>query len=311
MSLIRGWSDLDACRGGVVAIGNFDGVHRGHQAMIAELRRRADAAGTPAVAVTFEPPPVELLRPQAAPPRLMTLERKAECLRAAGADGVLAIPTDRELLALSAETFFGDILRGRLDIRGVVEGPNFRFGQGRKGDVELLRRLCEQSGLTCAVVPPVEVAGRMVSSSAVRDLILSADLPAAAELLGRPHEAIGVVARGAARGATLGFPTANVGGIATLLPPDGVYAGRTDVDGRLYAAAIHIGPNSTFGETTRTFEAHLLDFSGDLYGRTLRTELLAKVRDTVKFDGPAALVEQLRADCRRVRDLGGAGGRPL
>lgn len=308
MPLIFGFDDLSSCRGGVAAIGNFDGVHRGHRAMIAELRRKADEARVPAVAITFEPPPVELLRPAAAPPRLMSLERKAERLAEAGADVVLAVSTDRELLELSAEEFFERVLLGRLTLRGIVEGPNFRFGRDRRGDVELLRRLCERVGIGCSIVEPVRAGGNMVSSSTVRALISAGEVRAAAEMLGRPHEAAGTVVWGAARGRELGFPTANLGGVTTLLPPYGVYAGRTEVDGHAYAAAIHIGPNSTFGETAATFEAHLLDFSGDLYGRTLRLELIDRVRDTVRFEGVEALVRQLRADCDRARELVATAG---
>lgn len=303
MALIRELDDLSGCKGGVAAIGNFDGVHRGHQAMIAELRRRAEAAGIPSVAVTFEPPPVEILRPAAAPPRLMTLERKAECLRAAGAGCVLVLPTDEQLLRLTAEAFFDEMLVGRLAVRGLVEGPNFRFGRDRRGDVRLLQTLCERAGIECTVTEPVQTGGGMVSSSLVRQSISSGDLPAATEMLGRPHEAIGIVTRGASRGRELGFPTANLADVGTLLPPDGVYAGRTEAGGRPYAAAIHIGPNSTFGETAWTFEAHLLDFSGDLYGRTLRVELVEKVRDSARFGGRDELIRQVEEDCRRVRAL--------
>jgi len=271
--------------------------------MIAELRRRADAAGVPAVAATFEPPPVEILRPSAAPPRLMTLERKADRLREACADRVFVFRTDARLLNLTAEAFFAEMLVGRLGVRGIVEGPNFRFGKDRAGDVGLLERLCAQAGIEFGVVEPVDNDGRMVSSSLIRELVSAGDLPAAAELLGRHHEAVGTVVRGAARGRELGFPTANLEGIATLLPPDGVYAGRTDLDGVFVPAAVHIGPNSTFGETSRAFEAHLLGFSGDLYGRTLRVELIERVRGSVRFDGREALVRQIEADCRRVREL--------
>lgn len=303
MVLFRGTSDLDDCRGGIVAIGNFDGVHLGHQSMMAALRRQADAAGVPAVAMTFEPPPVELLRPHAAPPRLMRLDRKAACLEAAGADCVLALATDRPLLDLSADEFFREVLINQLAVRGLVEGQNFRFGRGREGDVSRLQSLCESSGLQLTIVEPVQIEGRTVSSSLIRQAVVAGELPEAARLLGRPHEVIGIVERGADRGAGLGFPTANLSGTSTLLPPDGVYAARTEVDGCLYVTAVHLGANSTFGEEDRKLEAHLLDFSGDLYGRRLRVELIDKVRETSRFESAAALVEQLQADCRRVREL--------
>jgi riboflavin kinase/FMN adenylyltransferase len=233
----------------------------------------------------------------------MTLERKAECLRAAGADCVLVLPTDQQLLSLTAEAFFDEMLVGRLAVRGLVEGPNFRFGRDRRGDVRLLQTLSERAGIDCTVVKPVQAGGGMVSSSLVRQSVSSGDLRSAAEMLGRPHEAVGTVTSGASRGRELGFPTANLSGIKTLLPPDGVYAGQTEIGDHTYAAAIHIGPNSTFGETAQTFEAHLLDFSGDLYGQTLRVELIDKIRDSARFSGRDELIRQVEEDCRRVREL--------
>lgn len=289
--------------GGVAAIGNFDGVHRGHQAMIATLRRRADELGVPAFVVTFDPPPIEILRPEVAPPRLMTLPRKAHYLEAAGADHVLVLQTSRDLLGLSAEQFYTDILLKNLNVRGLVEGPNFRFGKGRQGDVALLRSFCERDGIPLTVIEPTEIEGRMVSSSLIRQLVAAGDLPQATRLLGRPHEVIGTVERGAGRGTALGFPTANLAGITTLLPPDGVYAARTTLNGLSFSAAVHLGPNRTFGESRRSFEAHILDFDGDLYGCELCVELIERIRETTRFDSPAELVAQMRADCERIRDL--------
>lgn len=303
MALLRGLSNLDAWKSSVAAIGNFDGVHVGHQVMIAELRRKANASGTRAIAMTFDPPPVELLRPETAPPRLMRLEQKAAFLERAGADAVLVFPTDVRLLELSAEAFFQDILVERLQLRGLVEGPNFRFGRDRRGDVCLLQTLCDRSGLSLTVVEPVYDGPGMVSSSLIRRDVTDGELRSAARMLSRPHEVIGTVVRGSNRGESLGFPTANLSGITTLLPPDGVYAGRVMLDGRSFAAAIHIGPNTTFEETDRRFEVHLLDFDGDLYGRTLCVELIERVRATVRFETPRALVEQLAVDCDRVRVL--------
>lgn len=303
MPLFRGISKIADERPLVAAIGNFDGVHIGHQAMMTALRRQGDAIGARAIAMTFDPPPVELLRPDFAPPRLMRLPQKAAWLEAAGADAVVALPTDRALLELSAEEFFHDVLIGRLGVRGLVEGPNFRFGRDRRGDIPLLETLCRRAAIPLTIVAPVEVDGRMVSSSLVRQCVGEGDLPGAARLLGRPHEVLGTVVHGSDRGERLGFPTANLADITTLLPPDGVFAGRVEVDGRLFAAAIHIGSNSTFDETDRRFEAHLLDFSGDLYGRLLRVELLDRVRGSVRFETPDALIEQLRLDCDRVRTL--------
>lgn len=295
-----GWK---AATGGCVAIGNFDGVHRGHQAMIEVLRREADSHAVAAVAMTFDPPPVELLRPEVAPPRLMRLEDKITYLKKAGADEVVVLQTTPELLELSAEDFFSIVLQKRLLVRGLVEGPNFRFGQSRRGDVTLLSALCRQAGIDLSIVHPVSIDGTMISSTEVRKAVQSGDLLKAADLLGRPHQVVGIVEHGASRGSMIGFPTANLSAIATLLPPDGVYAGRTQLNGRWYAVATHIGPNRTFGETNRQVEAHLLDFSGDLYGTTVRLDLLERVRDSARFESSDSLVSQMRQDCEHVREV--------
>ncbi len=302
MPLLRGLTNLDHWRSSVVAIGNFDGVHIGHQAMIAELRRSAASLGTRAIAMTFDPPPIEILRPSAAPPRLMRLEQKATYLEQAGADAVLAMPTDRELLGLEPEEFFHDVLIERLGVRGLVEGPNFRFGSERRGDVALLQQLCDRTNTSLTVVEPVHAGSEMVSSSRIRRCVAAGDLASATRMLTRPHEVIGTVVRGSDRGRALGFPTANLAEISTLLPPDGVYAAQTDLDGRSFAVAVHIGPNSTFEETDRRFEAHLLDFEGDLYGRTVCIRLIERLRGSVRFESPQALIEQLQLDCDGVRE---------
>jgi riboflavin kinase/FMN adenylyltransferase len=271
--------------------------------MIATLREQAERLGAPAVVVTFEPPPIELLRPDRAPPRLMLLDRKSQRLKQAGADYVLALRTDAQLLQQSAEEFFSKTLNGALDVRGLVEGPNFRFGKAREGDVQLLQTYCDRAGVPLTVIQPQEFEGCMISSSLVREFVASGELREAATLLGRPHEAIGTVGRGVGRGAKLGFPTANLVGVATLLPPDGVYAGRTRHDGQTFALAVHLGANRTFGEHERNFEAHVLDFKGDLYGNTLRVEFLEKIRESQRFESSESLVAQMTADVERIRGL--------
>ena len=307
MSTLGGLKIPDTARGGVVAIGNFDGVHRGHQAMMQALRQEADRLGTHAVAVTFDPAPVELLRPEHAPPRLMTLEDKRQLLRVHGANEVVALATSLELLSLTAQEFFDEVLRSRLNARGIVEGPNFRFGKGREGDVERLGRMASDAGIAFSVVEPVRFDEGLVSSTRIRQHVTAGEMAEAARLLGRPHRVGGRVTRGAARGAALGFPTANLGAIEVLLPPDGVYAGRVELEGQVHAAAIHLGPNSTFGATDRTFEVHVLDFQGDLYDQWLRVELIARVRASQKFSTVEELVDQLREDCRQVRVLVASG----
>ena len=301
MRLVRTFLDAAAFRGAAVSIGNFDGVHRGHQAMLATLVAEARQRGVPSMVMTFDPHPIRLLAPEKAPPSLMTLEQKAAAIGELGIDCLLGYPTQPALLELTAVEFFERIIRDHLMAAGLVEGPNFQFGRRRSGDVALLADLCEQNGMFLRVLQPVQAAGGMVSSSRVRAAIAAGDAGLAGDLLGRPYELAGVVARGDARGRTLGFPTANLDGIQTLIPAAGVYAGTVRIAGRDHAAAVHIGGNPTFGVDQTKVEAHLLDFDGDLYGQTLAVALHDRVRGVRQFDGPEDLKRQLAEDIAAVR----------
>lgn len=296
MILLRGLELPAELQRGAVSIGNFDGVHRGHREIALRLVSMARRLQGPAIVLTFDPPPSAILRPDQVPERLTTVETRAALLGMCGVDAVVAYPTDRELLNLSPDAFFTTIVRGMLDARGMVEGPNFFFGKGRAGTVETLRTLCGGAGLQFEVVPPQSVGGRMVSSSEVRRSIDAGDVAGAVEMLGHGHRVTGRVVQGAARGRTIGFPTANLEGISTLLPAEGVYAGTTVGLDKTYAAAVNIGPNPTFGERTKKFEAHLAGFEGNLYGRELTIDLTARIRETVRFDGVDALKRQLERD---------------
>lgn len=308
MHIQRGFQQPEHYRGGWVTIGNFDGVHRGHQSMLATLVSRARSAGTPAVVMTFDPHPIALLRPQHTPPALSLLDHKLELFERHGVDSVVVYPTDQKLLQLTPDEFFRDIVAGELNAVGLVEGPNFFFGHNRAGNVQTLKTLCEASGRVLEVVPAVALNGRMISSSEVRSRIAAGEIAEAVEMLGHPYRVRGLVSHGAERGRTIGFPTTNLLGITTLLPPDGVYAGRCWVSGTTYPAAINLGPNPTFGEAARKFEAHLLGFTGDLYGQTLDVDLLARVRDVVRFESSDALKQQLKQDLETVRALANAAG---
>lgn len=293
-------------RGAYLAVGNFDGVHRGHARLIGLLRQRAHDAGAPAVALTFDPHPVALLRPEAAPVPLTWAERTAELLGEAGADEVGVFATGPWLLGLTAREFFDRVIVAQFAARGMVEGPNFGFGRDRGGDAALMGRWCAEAGIAFDVAPPTELDGRIVSSSRVRAALDAGDVEDAARLLGRSHRVRGRVARGAGRGAGLGFPTANLEGIDTQVPADGVYAARALPDGdAARTAAVHIGANSTFGEARRSVEAHLIDFRGDLYGRVVELDFLARLRGSRTFDGPDDLVAQVREDVARARALPG------
>ncbi len=292
-----------ALRGAVVSIGNFDGVHLGHQKLIGCARAEAARLSVATVAITFDPAPAAVLRPRVPYPPLSTIPVRANLLRAAGADFVLAVHVDHELLELTAEQFFVGVLCEKLAIKGIVEGPNFTFGKNRGGDAHRLRELGERCGVAVTIVPPVVRDGQPVSSSRIRALLRAGDVAAARELLGRPYRLAGLVCAGAGRGRQLGFPTANVGFIETLVPGDGVYAGLAHVADRSYAAAVHIGPAPTFAELSPRVEAHLIDFEGELLGERIEITFLARLRDVVRFDGPDALRRQLQEDVARAKAI--------
>lgn len=284
-----------------MTIGNFDGVHRGHQSMVEKLVGQAHDAGVSAVVLTFNPHPIRLLRPDKAPPSLSTIRRKAELLGHHGVDYVIAYPTNRDLLDLTPREFFDQIVLGKLDARGLIEGPNFFFGRDRAGDTSTLRQYCDASGLRLTIVEPIRNGDELVSSSVIRKLISDGAIEEAVRLLGHSYRMEGIVARGAERGRTLGFPTANLSRIETLLPLDGVYSGRCVVDGQSLAAAINIGPNPTFAEDRRKVEVHLLDFDGALYGSMLSVDLLARIRKTKAFDSVDQLRKQIQKDVELIR----------
>jgi riboflavin kinase/FMN adenylyltransferase len=287
-----------------VAVGNFDGVHRGHAALIARLRTEADKVGGPAVAVTLDPHPIALLAPERLQPLLTTPEDRAELLHAVGADHVVILRTTPELLRLEAGEFLDLILGERLAAKSIVEGFNFRFGRGRAGDLELLGDWCRRRNVGFAVVGRQSVDCAVVSSSRVRTALESGDVSAAARLLGRPYRLRGTVGVGAKRGRTLGFPTANLVEPATLVPGDGVYAVRALLDDdSSWPAAANVGPNPTFGEQARKLEAHLIGFDGDLYGRGIAVDFVSRLRDTRPFAGAAELAEQLRTDVEQARRI--------
>ena len=288
---------------GCVAIGNFDGVHLGHAVMLTALRELAAEQGVQAVAVTFDPHPIAVLRPEFMPPILTTVQDRIELLRAAGADSVIVLPVTKSLLEMTAEQFFHAVILETFHAKGVVEGPNFRFGRDRKGDTAMLQGFCERASVPCRIVGPVEVNGQLISSSRIRELLCSRSLRRAVELLGHPYRMTGVVRRGAGRGAGLGFPTANLAEIATLLPAHGVYAGQSLLDGKSYPVAVSIGPNPTFGEHREKVECHIDGFTGDLYDRIFQVDLLPEIRPLQSFDSIDCLVQQIREDVETTRRL--------
>ncbi|QDT98003.1 bifunctional riboflavin kinase/FAD synthetase [Gimesia aquarii] len=294
--LIRGLNGFDACLGGILSIGNFDGVHRGHQLIIQTLIQQARAQNLPAIVFTFDPHPIDLLRPEFAPPELMGIEERAAILQSLGVDFVIAYPTDHALLSLSPEEFFQQVLIDQLKAKGLVEGPNFYFGKDRSGDVSLLQQLCARADLSFEVVEPDVCDGRMISSSEVRNAIQSGNLTLATEMLGRLYQVNGRVIHGEERGRLLGFPTANLSEVSTLLPGEGVYCGFGIVGEDRYPAAIHIGTNPTFEKSEKKVEVYLIGFSEEIYDQNLKVEFLEKLRETETFSDVETLKSQLAID---------------
>jgi riboflavin kinase / FMN adenylyltransferase len=293
----------DACRGGVLTIGNFDGVHTGHQALLAEAARQGLAGNPPSVAVTFDPHPALLLRPDRAGPFLTTIADRVALLQQYGIDHVLVLQTSAALLQLTAAEFFEQIIVAQLKAHGLIEGFSFGFGRGREGTTDVLHELCKKYGVGLTLMPPQTLLGQAVSSSRVRAELLAGNVEVVRELLGRPYRITGVVGTGQKRGAALGYPTANLHEIATLLPGNGVYVVRALHEGKAWPAAANVGPNPTFGEDARKVEAHLLGFAGSLYGQCLSLHFIKKIRDTKPFASAKELIGQIQNDVVDVRKI--------
>jgi riboflavin kinase/FMN adenylyltransferase len=290
----------------VLTLGNFDGVHRGHQAIVgravAEARRRDGQA----VALTFHPHPLAVVAPERAPLPLQPLRDRLASLRRLGVDVVVLQRFTRRFAGLEPEPFVRDVLRPHLDLVHVVVGYNVNFGRDRTGSAETLRLLGARMGFSVEVVGPVLVNGDQASSTNLRARLRAGDVGGVGALLGRPHAGGGRVGAGDRRGRTLGFPTANLHLRPTLLlPPDGVYAVVVDVDGQRRAGVLNVGMRPTFGGRRRTVEVHLLDYDGDLYRRWLVVELIERLRDEAAFPGPDALRAAIAADVARTRAVVG------
>ncbi|HEY3068617.1 MAG TPA: bifunctional riboflavin kinase/FAD synthetase [Methylomirabilota bacterium] len=287
--------------GGVVALGVFDGVHLGHRAILAAAVSAARRLHVPPLACTFDRHPMEVLQPERAPLPITTLEERLDLIAATGVDTVLVLAFTRELAAVEPEAFVKDVLAGRLRAREVVVGFNHRFGRGARGDTALLERLGREFGFRTEVVPPLSLGGVPVSSTEIRAALLGGDVEQAAAFLGRPYRIHGAVVRGAGRGHTLGFPTANLLPDRPLLVPTGVYACRAWLDPRSLPAVVNVGRRPTFGETTLSVEAHILDFDEDLYGGAIGLDFVARLRDEQKFPSIEALKSRIALDVAEAR----------
>ncbi|UIP07411.1 bifunctional riboflavin kinase/FAD synthetase [Erythrobacter sp. SDW2] len=294
----------DPLRGAVIALGNFDGFHRGHQAVAGEAIRWAHAEGRPSIIATFDPHPVRFFRPDTPPFRLTTLEQRQELYLAAGATAMLVFHFDGDLAGTTAEDFITEILLTRFGAHGVVTGGDFTFGQGAKGNVELLKCFGGAHGLQSRVVEAVSEDG-VISSSRIREALREGDCETATRLLTRPFAIRGVVEHGDKRGRTIGYPTANLSIESYLRPRYGIYAvtGRILATGQILKGAANIGIRPQFEPPKELLEPYFFDFKGDLYGQEIEVAFHHFLRSEARFDTLEALVEQMEADCARAKEL--------
>ena len=288
----------------VVTVGTFDGVHRGHRDVVERLVERAARLGVASVLVTFDPHPMEIVNPAAAPLLLTTRDEKLEVLAETGLEYLAVVPFNAALSAFSAEEFVSRVLRRRFRMKELLIGYDHGFGRQRAGNAEVLGELGKKEGFRVEVIPPVAARdGRSISSTSIRRAVAGGDLERAAESLGRPYSVSGKVLPGEQRGRTIGFPTLNLGAppARKLLPPEGVYAVRAQTPKGHFGGMMNLGPRPTFGDTATSLEAHLFDAAGGLYGETVRLDFIARLRATRKFPSSEALRAQLEIDERNAR----------
>jgi riboflavin kinase/FMN adenylyltransferase len=283
----------------LLTIGVFDGVHRGHQHLIARLRERARREELLPGVVTFRQHPEDLLSPGRTLPFLTDVETRTRLLRNEGVDIIVPLSFTKELAGLEPRRFV-ELLREHLKMRGLVVGPDFALGKGRRGDIATLRRLGKEMGFSVTAVPPLKLNGEVVSSTSIRQALADGDMRKYRELSGHPFSLKGRVVTGAGRGAGLGFPTANLEVSAgQALPADGVYASLAHINGQVFHSMTNIGVSPTFGNTERTVESYLVDYRGDLYGTDLMVDIVARLRDEKKFASADELKKQLAEDVRK------------
>ncbi len=305
MERLDGGSAVPAAfRGGIVALGNFDGFHRGHQAVVGRAVSRARAEGRPALVATFDPHPVRHFKPDLPPFRLTTLDQRQRLFAEAGADAMLVYHFGAELAAVTAPDFVADYLVSRAGAAGVATGEDFTFGKGRGGDVEVLKLLGQANRISVDAVGAVDEDGEPVSSSRIREALQAGDCRTAARLLTRPFAIEGVVEHGDKRGRTLGYPTANVALDRYLRPRFGVYAVRGLLPGgRVLNGVANLGTRPMFEPPKELLEPYFFAFDGDLYGQVIETELIDFIRDEAAFDGVEALKAQIARDCDAARAI--------
>jgi riboflavin kinase / FMN adenylyltransferase len=290
----------------VITIGNFDGVHIGHQALFHEVIEMADAMDGTAIAMTFEPHPIRVIARNGHPPLITMYEQKAELIEKAGIDVLICIPFTMEFAALSARRFVEDILVNRIGMKAIVVGQDYTFGNKREGNVDLLQRYAEQMGFKVVVADWIQstVESDRISSTAIRELVMDGRVDKAAKMLGRDYQIRGTVTHGRDRGGKLlGIPTANIHLNDELCPKAGVYAVIVNVGGKRYPGVANIGYSPTFDDHVFTVEAHILDFKEDIYGQRIMVNFVRRMREEIKFSDIAELIEQINRDIADARQL--------
>ena len=294
----------DGLKGSIVALGNFDGFHLGHQAVVGRAIARAFHERRPAIVATFDPHPVRLFKPDLPPFRLTTLDQREALFAHAGADAMLVFEFTRELASMDAEQFVAEVLAGQIGAAGVVTGDDFSFGKGRQGDVALLQALGGRHGVIAETVPQVLLDGERISSGRIREALVEGDSGTATHMLSRDYAMEGVVQRGDARGRELGYPTANLDLCDYQRPKYGIYAVRVTLDdGTEHPGVASLGVRPTFDPPQELLEAHLFDIDADLYGRKIEVALHAFIREEKKFGDVADLVTHMREDEAAARKL--------
>lgn len=303
MKIFHDLENANIAKPTVLTLGVFDGLHLGHQAIMAKVVERAKITGSIATAITFDPHPRAVLHPESAPPLLQTLDQRLANLEVLGIDQAIVVKFTREFAGQPAENFLKDIIHERLHAREVYLGRGFAFGKGRGGNIDLLRRMSAELGFTADEVDEVQVRGMRISSSKIRDLLAEGRVNLARRMLGRPYGVEGIVVRGDQRGRTIGFPTANLKPHNRVIPKFGVYATATLIDATWRRSITNIGVRPTFESTTQpSIETYIFDFDGDLYGDALRVRFLHRIRDERKFNGVDELVAQIRQDTELARN---------
>lgn len=286
-----------------ITIGNFDGVHTGHQALFRKVKEWAQKLDGQSVVMTFHPHPLEVLFPGKPLSFITSHEQKLDLIADFGIDATIVVPFSKDFSQISAREFVEDLLVGSIGVKAVVVGYDYRFGRNREGDISFLRQLGEEHGFQVDTVPGIRMDDMVVSSTAIRKMIVEGNISKANQLLGRLFEVSGTIIPGRKRGAGLGFPTANIRMPAQTPPRTGVYVVEAEIDGNTYGGAANLGYNPTFGDVDLSLEVHLFDFNQDVYGKPISVRFIDRLRDEKRFSGPQDLIDQIRKDVETARKI--------